>query len=98
VSIRVRIGETIHPGEGGKMQKRNGLTLVDIIVVIFIVLILLAILAHLRIKSLRTARRVVCATNVKGLGSALTVYANDYNGRFPQLPGKGTWSKRLGFD
>jgi hypothetical protein len=28
----------------------------------------------------------------------MVVYANDYDGRFPQLPGEGPWSKELGFD
>lgn len=41
--------------------------------------------------------RVICGTNLKGLGTAMTVYAHDYNGRFPQLPGTGPWSKELGF-
>lgn len=44
------------------------------------------------------AYRIMCGTNLKGLGTALMVYAGDYDGNFPQLPGKGPWSKRLGFD
>ena len=41
--------------------------------------------------------RPICGTNLKGLGTAMTVYAHDYNDRYPQLPGSGPWSKELGF-
>ena len=41
--------------------------------------------------------RIICGTILKGLGTATSLYANDYNDRFPQLPGSGPWSKQLGF-
>ena len=44
------------------------------------------------------AQRVICGTNLKGLGTAMIVYANDYDDDYAQLPGAGPWSKRLGFD
>ncbi len=45
----------------------------------------------------RPPSRVICGTNIKSLGTAMTVYAYDYDGRYPQLPGAGPWSKELGF-
>ena len=34
-------------------------------------------------KSRQQARRITSASNLKGIGNALLVYANDYNGKFP---------------
>lgn len=39
---------------------------------------------------------MVCGANLNGLGTAMRVYTNDYDGSYPQLPGKGPWSKELG--
>jgi len=84
------------------MKKRKGLTPLEVIVVL---LIIAAILFLFVIGSGITnrhagelAKRVICGTNLKGLGTVLNVYSSDYDGNFPQLPGKGPWSKRLGFD
>ena len=83
--------------KGEKMKKYKGLTLLEVFVILAIIAMLLAILwpAHGRVKPL--ALRVVCVTYLKGLGTAMIVYANDYEDRFPQLPGSGPWSKELGF-
>jgi len=78
------------------MPKRNGLTLIDTIILILVLVFALIVLWP-RLKIYRIASRTVCGTNVKGLATALDVYANDYEGRYPQLPGTGPWSKQLGF-
>ena len=80
------------------MGERNGLTLVEVIVVIFILVFIAAIFMPALGKAPRIAKVVVCGTNLKGLGTAIVVYANDYDGAYPELPGKGGWSKELGFD
>ena len=38
----------------------------------------------------------MCATNLKGLGTAMAVYSQDYDDEFPRL-GFGPWSKKLGY-
>ncbi len=78
------------------MEQKNGLTLVGLIFTIVIVLFLAAIIIPRGINP-NIARRIICATNLKGLGTALLVYARDYDGNYPQLPGMGPWSKELGF-
>jgi hypothetical protein len=78
------------------MRRRKGLTLIDTIILILVLIFAIVILWP-RLKIYRIASRVVCGTSVKGLASALDVYANDYEGRYPQLPGTGPWSKQLGF-
>ena len=83
------------------MENQRGLTLVELIVVfliIFNLLFLAGIINPQLGKVGPIAHRVVCGTNLKGLGTAIVVYANDYDGAYPELPGKGAWSKGLGFD
>jgi len=74
------------------MQNRNGLTLKELIVVVIlipiVVLVLLAVFANLRIGS-SGSTRLVCGTNLKGLGTSMFVYAFDYNDKFP-VAGGGT--------
>jgi prepilin-type processing-associated H-X9-DG protein len=79
------------------MKKRKGITLIECLVIIAVIaLILLIILPTINIAD-RYPRRVICGTNLKGLGTAMTVYANDYDDNYPQLRGIGPWSKELGF-
>ncbi|MBE0534609.1 MAG: hypothetical protein IH624_02990 [Phycisphaerae bacterium] len=80
------------------MENQKGLTLIEVIVICCMVLFLAAILIPAFDNGSRIAPRVVCGTNLKGLGTAIMVYANDYDDRYPQLPGEGPWAKRLGFD
>jgi prepilin-type N-terminal cleavage/methylation domain-containing protein len=61
------------------MKKKKGFTLIELLVVIAIIAMLLAILMPALNKVKKIAMRVVCGTNLKGLGTAQNVYANDYN-------------------
>jgi hypothetical protein len=80
------------------MEDRKGLSLIEVFVVMLIIFLLLAIIFPPLSLMQRKPRGMMCGTNLKGLGTAMTVYANDYDGYFPQLQGTGPWSKRLGFD
>ena len=80
------------------MKKQKGLTLVGVIVIIIVILFVIAIILPSRPHCRKIANRVICGTNLKGLGTATMVYAHDYDDKYPQLPGTGPWSKRLGFD
>ncbi|MHC4773459.1 MAG: hypothetical protein ACYS8S_07820, partial [Planctomycetota bacterium] len=80
------------------MEEQRGLSLVGVIVTIIVIVFLLAIIMPTLGNVKCRAQRVVCATNLKGLGTAMVVYANDYDDAYAQLPGTGPWSKRLGFD
>jgi hypothetical protein len=79
------------------MQKNNGITILEVIVVILAIVLFLAIMMPSLGKVKKIAPRIVCGTNLKGLGTACSVYAHDYEDKFPQLPGTGSWSKQLGF-
>jgi prepilin-type N-terminal cleavage/methylation domain-containing protein len=69
--------------ERRKIMRKKGFTLVELLVVIAIIAMLLAILmpALNRVKQL--AYRLVCGTNLGGLGKAIVTYSNDYGEQYP---------------
>ena len=70
-------------------MKRKGFTLIELLVVIAIIALLMSILmpALARVKEL--ANRVVCGSNLSGIGKAMNIYGNeDENGRFPRAGGR----------
>jgi prepilin-type N-terminal cleavage/methylation domain-containing protein len=71
------------------MRKKKGFTLIELLVVIAIIAMLLAILMPALSKVKRLAMRLVCGTNTKGMGTAMNVYAFDYDDEFPKQGGKG---------
>jgi prepilin-type processing-associated H-X9-DG protein len=80
------------------MEQRNAISKTGVLVILIVLFLLFALMYSALSKLKKLASKDVCATHLKGLGTAITVYANDYNDKFPQLPGKGPWSKGLGFD
>ncbi len=79
-------------------MKKKGFTLIELLVVIAIIAMLMAILMPALSKVKKIAARVVCGTNLKGLGTAQTVYANDYDDEYTVQGGRGanTWNDRTG--
>jgi prepilin-type N-terminal cleavage/methylation domain-containing protein/prepilin-type processing-associated H-X9-DG protein len=77
-------------------MKKKGFTLIELLVVIAIIAMLMAILMPALTKVKKIASRVVCGTNLKGLGTAQTVYAHDYDDEYAVQGGGGnhTWSDR----
>ncbi|MCE5184851.1 MAG: type II secretion system GspH family protein [Planctomycetaceae bacterium] len=63
-------------------MKKRGFTLIELLVVIAIIAMLLSILMPALSKVKKIAQRVVCGTNLKGLGNAQVVYANDYDDEY----------------
>jgi prepilin-type N-terminal cleavage/methylation domain-containing protein len=69
--------------EENVMQKTKGFTLIELLVVIAIIAILAAILFPVFAKAREKARQTACLSGLKQIGTALFVYAHDYDGYLP---------------
>jgi len=62
---------------------RRGFTLIELLVVIAIIAILAAILFPVYARLKDSARKTVCLSNVKQLGTAVLTYMDDYDSHYP---------------
>src|SRR5881396_2310328 len=63
-------------------NKGSGFTLIELLVVIAIIAILAAILFPVFAQARESARAISCLSNMKQIGVAMTMYAQDYDERF----------------
>jgi prepilin-type N-terminal cleavage/methylation domain-containing protein len=66
------------------MRKKKGFTLVELLVVIAIIALLMGILMPALARVRQIAFRMVCGTNLSGIGKAMLIYANDYDDELPR--------------
>ena len=77
-------------------MKRKGFTLVELLVVIAIIALLMGILMPALSKVRQIANRLVCGTNLSGIGKAMMVYANEYDDEFPRAGGRTSkWADKI---
>jgi len=70
--------------------KKRGFTLIELLVVIAIIAILAAILFPVFAQAREKARAISCASNLKNLGTAVLMYAQDYDETYPNSNGGST--------
>lgn len=76
-------------------MKTRGLTLVELVVVIVTIVFLAGVLMPGLRSSRERAIRLVCGTNLQGIGRGMIAFAKDNNGTFPRAGGPGaTWTVR----
>jgi len=74
------------------MKAKKGFTLVELLVVIAIIALLMGILMPALARVRQLAFRMVCGTNLSGIGKAMLIYANDYEDELPRAGGRtSTW-------
>lgn len=65
------------------MKRPHAFTLIELLVVLAIVALLVALLMPSLGKAKDAAKRVVCASNLKQIGIAVSAYRNDHKARYP---------------
>ena len=63
--------------------KKAGFTLIELLVVIAVIAVLMAILAPALRRARESARRVVCASQCRQIGTAMRAYITDYGSKLP---------------
>ncbi len=78
------------------MRKKKGFTLVELLVVIAIIALLMGILMPALARVRQIAFRMVCGTNLSGMGKAMLIYAQDYDDEYPRAGGpQSIWARNV---
>jgi prepilin-type N-terminal cleavage/methylation domain-containing protein len=75
--------------------RRANFTLIELLVVIAIIAILASMLLPALNQAKETAKRALCANNLKNVGLATTMYADDYDGYLPLYEWAGSSHVRI---
>ena len=72
------------------MNKRKAFTLIELLVVIAIIALLLAILTPALSRVKKQAKKVICLSNLRQIGTGALVYSEEHNGFLPRNTGGDT--------
>ncbi len=67
-------------------KRKLGFTLIELLVVIAIIALLISILLPSLSRARELSKRLVCMSNIKGIGTSCKIYANDNSESFPIPP------------
>lgn len=74
------------------MNRKKAFTLIELLVVIAIIALLLAILMPSLKKAKERAKQTICKTNLRGVGLAILLYLDDFEGRtYPDHGNRYEW-------
>jgi prepilin-type N-terminal cleavage/methylation domain-containing protein/prepilin-type processing-associated H-X9-DG protein len=76
------------------MSRRTGFTLIELLVVIAIIAILAAILFPVFAQAREQGRKTGCASNLRQIGVALSMYVQDFDEQFPNTGNTHLWMGR----
>jgi len=65
-------------------MKRKGFTLVELLVVIAIIALLMGLLMPALARVRQMAYRMVCGSNLAGIGKSMLIYSNDWDDEYPR--------------
>src|SRR4051794_30833259 len=77
------------------MSNRRGFTLIELLVVIAIIAIFAAILFPVFAQAREKARQATCQSNLKQIGTAFSMYLQDYDESFPNTGAEYLWTGRF---
>ncbi|MBI1375631.1 MAG: prepilin-type N-terminal cleavage/methylation domain-containing protein [Phycisphaera sp.] len=75
-------------------RSQRGFTLIELLVVVSIIALLIAILLPSMTKAREAAKRAVCGSQLRQIGTCHVMFANDHNGNY--VPGNVVWYPGLG--
>jgi prepilin-type N-terminal cleavage/methylation domain-containing protein/prepilin-type processing-associated H-X9-DG protein len=77
-------------------MKKKGFTLIELLVVIAIIALLMGILMPALARVRQIAFRMICGTNLSGIGKAMLIYSTDYDDEYPRAGGPSTqWNNTI---